>query len=325
MKTKTNLILSLIISLLVFVVGVNIPIKYFSFNYWSGQNLGTTVTTISSTDLLSNFPTVFNTNMTNLNNDKIEATQTTLNSLTSATSLASLPALSTVGTITSGTWNATAISVAKGGTGTTSPSIYQVILGNGANGLTIASSTGTTGQFLTSNGPGAYPSWTTSAIDQAGNYVWTGQHSFSNLFSISNTGTSTIAVDLNVGRLLGASYFNATSTTATSTFKGGTKMDYATTTNLTVGGTCFGCVKNGYERVTTVQALNGGSPSSATWTVDCSSGKYVLSCGLDGVAWGTGAGIIDMYPSSNSTCSFSAQGANGATDNLTGYAICIIP
>ena len=46
--------------------------------------------------------------------------------------------------------------------------------------MTVASSTGTSGQFLTSNGAGAYPSWTTSSVDQALDYTWTGLHAFNN-------------------------------------------------------------------------------------------------------------------------------------------------
>ena len=128
-----------------------------------GLNLGSTITTIQGTDTLSSSRAVINTNFSNLNTDKIEATQTTLSSLAS------------IGTLTTGIWNATTIGVLYGGTGTTTnPQLFGVVLGNGQNGYTVASSTGTSGQFLTSGGSGAYPTWTTSSVDQALSYNFTG-------------------------------------------------------------------------------------------------------------------------------------------------------
>src|SRR3990167_10071026 len=155
MKKILDITLIVTLTLVLFVMFVNLPAKYFSSSYWfPSEAFGTVaLTDISSGDTLSAFPTVQNANNTILENvlNTIIGT-TTITTLTTASSLA------TVGTITSGTWNATAIAVNKGGTGTTSPSVWMVMLGNGANGLTMASSTGTTGQFLTSNGAGPYPS-----------------------------------------------------------------------------------------------------------------------------------------------------------------------
>src|SRR3990167_9168211 len=116
-------------------------------------------TEITSTNNINAFPTTYNANLAKT----IEvgttsvASITTLSNLTSVGAITSLSSLATVGTITSGTWSADAIAVGKGGTGTTTPSTYQVLLGNGANGITVASSTGSSGQFFTSNGSGAYP------------------------------------------------------------------------------------------------------------------------------------------------------------------------
>ena len=118
--------------------------------------LGSTITTILGTDTLSSSRSVINTNFSNLNTDKIEATVVTLNSLTTAT------ALSSIGTITTGTWSGTAITVAKGGTGSTTLSAYQVLLGNGTGNVGVVSGLGTSGQFLTSGGVGTPPTWTTS-------------------------------------------------------------------------------------------------------------------------------------------------------------------
>src|SRR3990167_10489426 len=167
------------------------------------RNLGTSITTIQSTDTISNSRTTINDNFSNLNAGKIENSTTTLPLITTLSNLA------TIGTITSGTWSGTAISVSKGGTGTTSPSLYQVILGDGSRGLTVASSTGTSGQFMTSNGAGAYPSWQTSAVSFSDNYYWTGTHSFtgSTYLKTLNASSTTIlnGVSLSWPSFLGAS------------------------------------------------------------------------------------------------------------------------
>lgn len=87
--------------------------------------------------------------------------------------IAGSASLTTLGTITSGTWNGTAIGVGYGGTGTTSPAQYRVLFGNAGSGITIATSTGTTGQFLTSCGANCFPQWTTGNVDQALFYNFT--------------------------------------------------------------------------------------------------------------------------------------------------------
>lgn len=171
----------LITILLAFVVSVGSLIG--AYNYaplepiklltpQGGELLGTSLTTIQSSDTLKNSRTTINDNFTALNAGKIE------NASTSLPLLITLANLSTVGTITTGSWNATAIPVSKGGTGTTTPTSNQVMIGDGTSGLKVIGF-GTNGQFLTSAGDGITPSWTTSAINEAGAYNWTGLHSFS--------------------------------------------------------------------------------------------------------------------------------------------------
>jgi len=145
------------------------------------SRLGVTITTINATDTIKDSRPVINTNFSNLNNGKIE------NSTSSVAAITTLSNLVSVGTITTGTWSADVIAVNKNGTGTTSPSKYQVLLGNGSSGVTVASSTGSSGQFLTSNGSGVYPSWQTSTVNQGDNYTWTGQH----IFTTQNVGIGT--------------------------------------------------------------------------------------------------------------------------------------
>src|SRR3990167_3310055 len=162
-----NLLISAVISLALIVGSLNIPASSFSLKSFFPQKLGA-FTEISTATNLADFPTTYNLNLTKtleVGTTSV-ASITTLAGLTTANALTSASALATIGTITTGVWNGTAICVSKGGTGTTSPSTYFTLLGNGANGITTASSTGTTGQFLTSNGAGAYPSWQTSSVNQ---------------------------------------------------------------------------------------------------------------------------------------------------------------
>lgn len=138
--------------------------------------LGSTITTILSTDRLSDSRAVINTNFSNLNTDKAETTATTLSSLSS------------IGTITTGVWNGTAIGVLYGGTGTTSPTLNQIMFGNAGSGFKVIGF-GSSGQFLTSSGNGTTPTWTTSALDTTLSYNWTGSY-----FGVKNLyASSTVA------------------------------------------------------------------------------------------------------------------------------------
>lgn len=174
-----------------FFTKIILTIKNCGFNlkcYFPTQKLGTSYTTIWATTTVASYPTIHNANFAALNAGKVEISTTTMYLVTSLLNLA------TVGTITTGTWNADAISVAKGGSGTTTPSKYQVILGNGSSGFTVASGTGTAGQFLTSNGTGANPTWQTSSVSQGANYTWTGGH----IFNSASTTVQNLKADTSV-------------------------------------------------------------------------------------------------------------------------------
>lgn len=106
--------------------------------------------------------------------------------------IAGSASITTVGTVTSGTWNGSTLTVPYGGTASTTLAANRLFVGNGTGNL-ISIGGGTSGQFLTSNGPSSAPSFQTAAIDQAANYTWTGQHTFSSTTTFS--GTSTFAVD----------------------------------------------------------------------------------------------------------------------------------
>lgn len=150
--------------------------------FGSAQHLaGTTVTTILGSDTLSNSRTTINTNFTNLLNGKIESSTTTLPLVTT------LANLSTVGTISSGVWQGTAVGAQYGGTGSSTLSQYQVLLGNGTSALTVPAGWGTAGMSLVSNGPGAKPSWQSVGVDQNANYTWNGQNTFTSTTTFTGT------------------------------------------------------------------------------------------------------------------------------------------
>lgn len=156
---------------------------YVPLSWFQSLSLGATVTSISSTDSVKDaLLTITNTNFSNINTQletvigtTTNSTITSLTGLTTANALTSATSLASIGTITTGTWNATPIGVAYNGTGTTSPSTNHVILGNGSSGFKVVDF-GTSGQFLTSQGDGSAPVWTTSAIDQTLSYNFTGAY-----------------------------------------------------------------------------------------------------------------------------------------------------
>jgi len=137
--------------------------------------LGATVTEISGSDTMSNFPTVYNANLSSMNSAKAEVSTTTLNNVTS------IPNLATIGTITTGTWTSTDIGVAYGGTGASTLGSNLVLLGNGTGAIQSVTA-GSNDQVLTL--VAGVPAWQSGTIDETLNYAWTGQHSWT-------TGTTT--------------------------------------------------------------------------------------------------------------------------------------
>lgn len=148
------------------------------------QKLGSTITTINATDQISASRAVINTNFSNLNTDKMEVSTTTIGNVVS------LPNLATIGTITSGTWNASTLTIAYGGTGSTTLSQYSVLLGSSTNAVGIVQGLGTSGQFLTSNGAGFPPSWQSATVNTSANYTWSGTHLFTNNVTLSPATTT---------------------------------------------------------------------------------------------------------------------------------------
>lgn len=196
MKTFYTILISVLVSLAVILGVVVYILNYVPFSAldWlilnKPQTFGTTLTDLQSSDTMSDFPILYNANNSALNSGKIDVGSSSISAITTLSNLTS------IGTIGTGVWNGTAIGVSKGGTGTTSPSQYLVILGNGAAGFTVASSTGTSGQALVSNGAGLYPTWQSIVVNQGDNYNWTGAHNFTGATRISNLhASSTLTIN----------------------------------------------------------------------------------------------------------------------------------
>lgn len=161
------------------------PLSWFEVGEQEPR-LGATITTINATDKISDSRAVINTNFANLNSDKIEVGTTTLPNITS------LPNLVTVGTLTTGGLGSgfTVVNVAQGGTGSSTLSSNQVLLGNGTGAIKTVSGYGTSGQVLKSNGSGSAPSWAATTVDETANYTWTGLHTFTATTTFSNATTT---------------------------------------------------------------------------------------------------------------------------------------
>ena len=243
-----NIIFSTILTLGILLTGWNTmsmdDLEYLNANNWLNSGRLGAFTELASTNQLNAFPTTYNANLAKT----IEVGTTTVNSITSLPGLTTASALATVGTITTGVWNGTAIPVGYGGTGTTSPSRYFVMLGNAANGLTHASSTGTAGQLFASNGAFAYPSWQSPAVDIAITYAWTAQHTFNG----ANLGIGTTSPTTKLS-VVGNAFLTGTTTTGNLNVASGTAQLNGLQANFPSSQT------TGSGSATTSELLNDGT------------------------------------------------------------------
>lgn len=112
--------------------------------------------------------------------------------------------ITTLGTVTTGTWNATPVTVPFGGTGDTSFTAYSVICGGttSTGNLQSVASVGTSSQVLTSNGPGALPTWQAAPGSGTGATFWLNATGSGTLLdsvgvsSVTHPGTGQLTVNL---------------------------------------------------------------------------------------------------------------------------------
>lgn len=141
--------------------------------------------------------------------------------------------ITTLGTVATGTWNATAIGVTKGGTGLATLTAHALIVGNGTSTPNFIAPS-TSGNILTSNGT----DWVSSAQSFIGlPDMWGGDDintgignntytiilyaafgmTINELKIVSNSGTCTAAIKINGTSVTGISAVSVSSTIATGT------------------------------------------------------------------------------------------------------------
>jgi hypothetical protein len=121
------------------------------------------------------------------------AAQTISYNTVGASPLAGSTSLVTTGTITTGTWNASTVSVSYGGTGATTLTSNGVVYGNGTSAVG-ATAAGTTGQVLVGN-TGSAPSWANVSSSLVSSFS-AGTTGFTP--NTATTGAVTLAGTLNV-------------------------------------------------------------------------------------------------------------------------------
>jgi len=262
MREFFTILAAMVVSAIVMVgMYLYVPISWFEWmpTLEKEKSFGATITTIQGTDTLKDSRAVINTNFSNLNTDKIEVATTSVGNIITLSGLTTAGSLATVGTITSGRWNGTPILSAYGGTGTTTFPAYHVLVASSTGaGIMSVSGLGTSGQFLTSQGAGAFPQWTTSSVDLGIAYIWTAEHTFK-----SASSTTLFAASSTISRL-STSVLTASSS---ATFAAATVQG-----NLRVNGQCLaGCA------ATTTFVTPGAATDYTQVTQDFNGGLGVLS------------------------------------------------
>jgi hypothetical protein len=181
-----------LISLAIFLLGGLVVYNFMPYEISPlGDKLfGATITTIQGTDKIKDSRAIINTNFANLNTDKLEISD--FLATTSLPQITTLSNLVTVGNITSGTWTSTDIGVAYGGTGASTLTASEVLLGNGTSAIQTVSA-GSNDQILTL--VGGVPTWQSGSIDESLDYDWTGANTFTGdvtMASTTITATSTL-------------------------------------------------------------------------------------------------------------------------------------
>ena len=191
--------------------------------------------------------------------------------------------------------------VANGGTGQSSLTAHDVLVGNSTSGITQVSPS-TAGFVLTSNGTSADPSFQAPAT--SGTVTSVSVVSTNGLAGTVATATTTPAITL--------------STTITGILQGnGTAISAATTGNLTDAGTDGIVITNGTGAVLgtgtsiaqhVADATHNGYLSSTDWnTFSSTSGGAISSLNGDGTATGPGAATLTLSTVNGNVGSFGSS------------------
>lgn len=189
--------------------------------------------------------------------------------------------LTSLGTITSGVWTGTTIAVANGGTGQTTYTDGQLLIGNtSGNTLTKAALTGTANQIVVTNGNGSITLSTPQSIGTGSSPTFAGL-TLSSPLTVANGGTGDASL------------------TAYAVLCGGTTSTAAIQSVAALGASGTVLTSNGAGALPTFQAVSGsGTVNSGTATqmayyatsstaVSSSAAVTVGSSGANGIVTGT--------------------------------------
>lgn len=322
-----------LVAIAVVLVVLNTPAQWYSFDHWFGkQKLGTAFTTLLGTNQLSNFPTTYNANLTLTANQTAANTFTASNVFSASNSFtgglntflnSSSTQLSTgrawFGTTATSSFSTagaltliTPLTVPNGGTGSTTLSQYQILLGNGSGNVTVPIGWGTSGQVFTSAGPGVIPAWSSGAVDTSLNYNWIGTNLFKNFNASGTVANPTVINGLSL-TWPGSAFNNSTSTnTSVLTQDGSGNFKFSPTTYLVATSTTAVSI-----------ASNTGSTTLATITVPANSlgtgNMLVLAIPVNSFAiQSTDSVSVCVTYSTQAICDLSIAGVN-STNNSSGY------
>src|SRR3990167_546538 len=225
-------------------------------------------TDLNATDRQVDFPTTYNNNL----KITMEQGSTSVASITTLENLTSASALSTIGTITSGTWNASVITTAYGGTGSTTwPDANTIVYASSTNSM-LGVPIGTEDQILTlinvGGTAGLVPQWASGGVDETLEYDWTGDNTF------------TASTTFNIETEAASSFFGVLFIEGAST----STLDFSGATGNTSSSTVMSTDANG------AASWNNVFASSTTYD---SSGSYIRSRGVQKIyvqLWGGGGG-----------------------------------
>lgn len=225
----------------------------------------------------------------------IDASQITSGTIDAARISGSYTGISGVGTLTVGTWNATTIGVAYGGTGQTSYTDGELLIGNSSgNTLTKATLTAGSGINIT-NGGGSI---TIAATGGGGTVTSVAQSFTGGLISVSGspiTTSGTLALTV-AGTSGGIPYFSSGSTWASSA---------ALAANaLMIGGGAGFAPSTTTTGTGVLTALSNNTNTANGMAVLNSSGYLNVAQGGTGIGSGTSGGIL--YFSASGTIASSA-------------------
>lgn len=296
------------------------------------KKLGAAITTIQGTDTLKDSRSTINTNFSNLNTGTVAVGTTSVASITTLSNLTTVGALA-AGSLTTGF---TAVNPAQGGTGSTTPSLNQVLLGNGTSAIKVVSGQGNNGQFLTSAGAGNPPAWTTGAIDLTLPNTWTPASTTFTRGVQMGYSTTTNATSTTIFSQLGS--FTQATTTAlgvgvatTTSGNAQIRADVQIGGNLSINGNATIATTTGTATgfVNPVIVTNtGAGPTTgagqATVLATCSAGYYVVGGG----ASDTEVNAVFLNQSNPEgkvawRVRYVAQTGGSPANTMTSYAICV--